>query len=825
MLALRTWRLDEPAATYFDELYYPTTAEQFLQDWQYGIPADPFEWTHPHVAKYVIAGSIALLGDNRVTGFRGSISSTPLDVTFEPARPASQPATGDRVIAATGTDIRILPHGDIGSALTIPFAGASAVAFDDSDFLFVATNDGHISWIAGSDLASNDATRVPIHPLGEVGVPIRRLWAIGSGRLVAASPDGKVFLVDAGNGTILATAEMPGIAGVVRLSTNAGVRIAAATAQGLLLIDGTNLQVVQQVATSGVPTGLDLVDGSQFGWANRDLLPQPFVYVATNALKVDAIAVAPGGSLTPFTSIVMPGAVTDVKWNAATNYIHVLGTAPDAQPTVYVIDPHTNAVFADAELPFRPVAWTLDVQPNAPNLDRHRALVFSQVGSIAIVDVGGNAVATRLPGVIAGSLMAALLYLLARVLFRRRSIGVLLAIIVSLDGLLFTQSRIATNDTYLGLFIVAGVTLLAVLLRGSTSRGLERLGTAFGLPAVGVLLGLAFATKWVGLYAIGGAILILLLRSSIGRRIALLGMIALTGVFGYIAITDNPPNATFLLLMVGITALMGAAIARRGSSRDPVPGPAWVDPRRGRGLPFVWALVCLTAVPIVVYIATYIPWALSTNGQLLPGWPPGHTGQTLADLTNQMYRYHNELRNPNGGGAPWWSWPFDLKPIWGYFWTYGDGSQALTFMAGNPVLFWLSVPAVAFGAWQAWRRRSTALAFVLIVFFALWLPWARIDRVAYQYHYYTPLPFAFLLLAYFLAELWSGPSRRTWTLARVAFAAVLIAPAGLWVFRDQACAIAGTRSVNATAAVCNTAFGSIALPVGLWLIAAAIAGW
>ena len=190
-----------------------------------------------------------------------------------------------------------------------------------------------------------------------------------------------------------------------------------------------------------------------------------------------------------------------------------------------------------------------------------------------------------------------------------------------------------------------------------------------------------------------------------------------------------------------------------------------------------------------------------------------------------MYRYHNELRNPNGGGAPWWSWPFDLKPIWGYFWTYGDGSQALTFMAGNPVLFWLSVPAVAFGAWQAWRRRSTALAFVLIVFFALWLPWARIDRVAYQYHYYTPLPFAFLLLAYFLAELWSGPSRRAWTLARVAFAAVLIAPAGLWVFRDQACAIAGTRSVNATAAVCNTAFGSIALPVGLWLIAAAIAGW
>ena len=75
---------------------------------------------------------------------------------------------------------------------------------------------------------------------------------------------------------------------------------------------------------------------------------------------------------------------------------------------------------------------------------------------------------------------------------------------------------------------------------------------------------------------------------------------------------------------------------------------------------------------------------------------------------------------------------------------------------------------MAFVAWQAFRRRSAALALIAIAFACQWLSWSRIDRAAFQYHYYTALPFVFLALAYFLAELWHGPSRRTWLLARLA---------------------------------------------------------
>ena len=38
-----------------------------------------------------------------------------------------------------------------------------------------------------------------------------------------------------------------------------------------------------------------------------------------------------------------------------------------------------------------------------------------------------------------------------------------------------------------------------------------------------------------------------------------------------------------------------------------------------------------------------LAWALIENHQIVAGWPPGHTGQTLLDLTGQMYGYHNGL--------------------------------------------------------------------------------------------------------------------------------------------------------------------------------------
>ena len=113
----------------------------------------------------------------------------------------------------------------------------------------------------------------------------------------------------------------------------------------------------------------------------------------------------------------------------------------------------------------------------------------------------------------------------------------------------------------------------------------------------------------------------------------------------------------------------------------------------------------------------------------------------------------------------------------------------------------------------SWRGSGAAspLTFVVIAIAALWLPWARIDRATFQYHIFTTLPFAFLALAYFLAELWHGPSARTWALARVAAAIAVIGPPLLWLLRLPLCGIARTEEVNAGTEVCANLSRELAL--------------
>jgi hypothetical protein len=190
--------------------------------------------------------------------------------------------------------------------------------------------------------------------------------------------------------------------------------------------------------------------------------------------------------------------------------------------------------------------------------------------------------------------------------------------------------------------------------------------------------------------------------------------------------------------------------------------------------------------------------------RLLIAWPAGHTGQTLAELTGSMYAYHNNLSAAHAASSPWWAWIFDFKPVWFYQESFAGGTSAAIYDAGNLVAWWLAIPAMAFAGWQAFVRRNAALALITIGFACQWIAWARIDRAAFQYHYYTSLPFVFFALAYFFAELWRGASRRTWLLARLAAAAAVMAPTTLWLFHRPLCGIVRVLDVNPESQACPT---------------------
>ena len=272
--------------------------------------------------------------------------------------------------------------------------------------------------------------------------------------------------------------------------------------------------------------------------------------------------------------------------------------------------------------------------------------------------------------------------------------------------------------------------------------------------------------------------------------------------------------ALLSLLVYGVFVAAGRSgfgpLARPLAPDDPLqileppspPPSGWLRPGRWLGLPIVWAAACLIVLPVAVYVVAYVPWAALDGHQLVEGYPAGHEGQTLLELTGQMYRYHNELADAHAASSPWWAWPFDLKPVWFYQGGFGDGTAAAIYDAGNLVIWWLGVPAMAFVAYQAYRRRSLALALIAVGFAAQWIPWARIDRAAFQYHYYTALPFIVLALAYFVAELWHGASRRTWMLAKGAAALAIVAPALMHLLSRPLCGFVDVLAVNDPSAAC-----------------------
>jgi Gpi18-like mannosyltransferase len=1000
-LALRTFRADQPFQMItLDEIYHARTATEFLQDWRYGMPHGIYEYTHPHLAKYLMAAGIVAFGDDKVVAtsdLETPVHSVALERRYVSLESPGQRA-GDRLFVATGDAIRVIDLRSGADEATLPVR-ADAVTVDQGAHMVYGAGPGGVIWsleTAALDRwrdVGGDTQEIQPVAVARVDGPVDTLWALAPDRVVARAGD-RIFSVDPTSGTVLASRSLPAIKAAVAIGSvptvvahpesivalpdtartlaellaldpqqvetelgtpspdpDVGVRIlsyvtaeqrsavqeaidndqlagtevddrvvlAATSASGLVVIDGTSLETIAQVPLQAPAEGLDVVgDGTD-----------RLLYVATADQAVETVRLPGDGAPTRQDLLPMPGLVHDVRWNPATNLIHVLGASPTGQPTVYVIESHGNAVFTDAPLPFTPIAWAMDVQPDSPAADREHAILFAADGSSATVDVGQNAFAWRLPGIVLGVLMAAALYLLARFLFRRRTVAVLAAAAVLTDGMLFAHSRDAMNDPYVGFFIVAALAVLAWLwMPGAGRRGTVAL--ALGLPLVGVLLGLGLASKWAAAFAIGAAVLLILLRSALGRLVALAAMVVLAGLLGNLALATG--NAFFALLMLALTFLMAAALAWRpmafsveelrfaaaapvilgivlvaataaglhfgpsigiagqqfpfllvagtlfivtgalaavafplahrfgwitisrgpanvepeaGSllpdglpDEAPSPPPAgWLRPGAGRGIPITYALLCVAVLPFLVYVLSYVPWArpwdpacpLTANDcpQIIPatvapdgttlseGWPPGHRGQTLYDLTFAMYNYHNDLRATHPASSPWWAWPFDLKPVWLFQDSHGVGTSAVIFDAGNLVTFWLSIPALGFAFWQAWRRRSMALAFVTVAFLAQWLAWARIDRVTFQYHYYTALPFAFLLLGYFLAELWHGPSARTWMLARVAAAVAILTPGLMWLAKDPLCTLAGVQSVAPSSYLCTNVSGSLVIPTAL----------
>ncbi len=81
----------------------------------------------------------------------------------------------------------------------------------------------------------------------------------------------------------------------------------------------------------------------------------------------------------------------------------------------------------------------------------------------------------------------------------------------------------------------------------------------------------------------------------------------------------------------------------------------------------------------------------------------------------------------------------------------------------------------------AWKRRSLALVLIVAAFAFQFVPWIRIERATFAYHYLTAVIFAMIAIAYVVDELLRRPAWRELAIAYLVLAAivgVLIFPLG-----------------------------------------------
>jgi dolichyl-phosphate-mannose--protein O-mannosyl transferase len=350
-----------------------------------------------------------------------------------------------------------------------------------------------------------------------------------------------------------------------------------------------------------------------------------------------------------------------------------------------------------------------------------------------------------------GSLIPLVVTAIAYYLTRRYSYALLAGVLMGMDGLFLVESRYALNNVYLDILGLIGLLLLLLALDGLTF--LER---GLWLTLSGIFFGASAAIKWNGLWF----------------------LLAAYGLWG----------SAWIIRWFS---------RRRDAANDPATLPdAGISPLSRLTRLRWWQMgLYLGAVPVVCYWLIWIPH-LRINPQ-----------ETFWGLQRQMLDYHQHV----GDGpqihpycSKWYSWVLMLRPV-AYFYQVtnpGDplptGNSKLTagpdrliydvHAIGNPFLWWLStiamgVAIVALVIYAIhWIRQLTnragevapvplalnptelwLLLFLVIGYLANLLPWIRVSRCAFLYHYMGASLFATMALAW-LVDRWlhsRQPHRRT----------------------------------------------------------------
>ncbi len=154
-------------------------------------------------------------------------------------------------------------------------------------------------------------------------------------------------------------------------------------------------------------------------------------------------------------------------------------------------------------------------------------------------------------------------------------------------------------------------------------------------------------------------------------------------------------------------------------------------------------------VPPVIYLLSYLPFFIL-----------GHTFDQFIQLQQQMWWYHTHLKAAHDYASAWWSWPFNLYPVWYYVQYFNNGYIANIFASGNLPLFIFGFAAILLSIKDIVFKKISTLAIIILGFLIFWLPWSVSPRIMFLYHYCASIPFMCIALGFQLNKLYEQKSSR-----------------------------------------------------------------
>lgn len=335
----------------------------------------------------------------------------------------------------------------------------------------------------------------------------------------------------------------------------------------------------------------------------------------------------------------------------------------------------------------------------------------------------------RFMGVLFGILMLPMLYVFLKKLFRYTAAAACGTALFAFDFMHYTQTRLATIDTYAVFFTLMMYLFMYFWLTEDDKNPRRRL---LWLGLAGLGFGLGAASKWTCIYA--------------GAGLGVLWLIYWINRF-------------------------------HREKKD-----AWSE----FVLNAAWCVLFFIGLPSFIYYVSYYSYGVSQGLHGIGMFFQADYARIVLDNQTYMWEYHSDLVATHPYSSRWYQWLVDARPILYYLEYFDDGTKSLFGAFSNPLVAWSGLCAMGGMAWLSIRERDNKALFILIGYLANLLPWVAVNRLTFAYHYFPCTVFLVLAITYLLADLQKRDHR--WKISVVGFTAI-----GLGLFVLFYPVLSGTR--------------------------------